>query len=111
MTNRKMQYWVIPPAANAEFVANREHVLATSALPPHAQVPVMCMDEPPVQWLKETRGPMAATTAHAPRVDDAYERAGTASICMLTEPLSGWRTVRVRQQRTQVDWAIERAER
>ena len=105
-----MQYWVIPPEANAEFVANRENVLDTYALPPHSQVPVMCMDEQPVQSLKETRVPIAATTAHAQRVDYAYERAGTASMFMFTEPLSGWRTVRVRQQRTKVDWAIEMAE-
>lgn len=27
MNNRKMQYWVIPPEADAEFVANMEDVL------------------------------------------------------------------------------------
>ena len=63
------------------------------------------MDEQPVQLLKETRVPIAATKAHPRRVDYEYERAGTASIFMFTEPLSGWRTVRVREQRTKVDWA------
>ena len=29
MTNRKIQYWVIPPAADAEFVACMEEVLDT----------------------------------------------------------------------------------
>jgi hypothetical protein len=111
MTNRKIQYWVIPPAANAEFVAHMENVLDTYALPPNAQVPVLCMDAQPLQLLKETRIPIGATTAPAQRVDYEYERAGTASIFMLTEPLSGWRTVRVRKQRTKVDWAIEMAER
>ena len=109
MTNRKMQYWVIPPEANAECVAHRENVLDTYALPPNAQVPVLCMDEQPVQLLKETRVPIAATKAHAQRVDYEYERAGTASIVMFTEPLSGWRPVRVRKQRTKGDWAIEMA--
>jgi len=28
MTSRKIQYWVIPPAANGEFVACMENVLA-----------------------------------------------------------------------------------
>ena len=27
MTNRKIQYWVIPPEADAEFAANMEDVL------------------------------------------------------------------------------------
>jgi hypothetical protein len=110
MTHRKIQYWVIPPAANAEFVAHMENVLDTYALPQNAQAPVLCMDEQPVQLLKETRAPITATKAHAKRVDYEYERAGTASIFMFTEPLSGWRTVRVRTQRTKIDWAIEMAE-
>ncbi len=29
MTNRKIEYWVIPPAADGEFVAHREEVLET----------------------------------------------------------------------------------
>ena len=31
MTNRKIQYWVIPPAAHGEFVACMEEVLETDA--------------------------------------------------------------------------------
>jgi hypothetical protein len=106
-----MQSWVRPPEAHAECVAQRETVLDTDAVPQNAQGPVLGMEEQPVQLLQETRVPSAATTAHAQRVDDEDERAGPASMCMCTEPLSGWRTVRVRQQRTKVDWAIERAER
>ena len=64
------------------------------------------MDEQPVPWLKETRGPLAATTHHARRVDYADERAGPASVGMCAEPLQGWRHVRVRRQRTKVDWAV-----
>ncbi len=33
MTKRKIQYWVIPPEANAEFVASMEEVLETYAQP------------------------------------------------------------------------------
>ena len=29
MTNRKIEYWVIPPEADAEFVAHMEEVLET----------------------------------------------------------------------------------
>lgn len=31
MTRRKIEYWVIPPAANGEFVAAMEEVLETYA--------------------------------------------------------------------------------
>jgi hypothetical protein len=107
MTQRKIQYWVIPPEANAEFVASMEEVLETYALPRDPRRPVVCMDEQPVQLLKETRVAVAATKTHARRVDYEYERAGTASIFLFCEPLSGWREVHVREQRTKIDWARE----
>lgn len=109
MTNRKIQYWVIPPEANAEFAANMEDVLETYEKPYDPTRPVLCMDEQPVQLTKETRTPIDATAKHTKRVDYEYERAGTASIFMFTEPLSGWRQATARTSRTKVDWAIEMA--
>ena len=109
MTNRKIEYWVIPPEADAEFVASMEEVLETYEKPYDPQCPVVCMDEQPVQLLKETRVPIPATAQHAKRVDYEYERAGTANIFMFTEPLAGWREVSVRPTKTKVDWAHEMA--
>ena len=110
MTNRKIEYWVIPPDADGEFVAAMEQVLDTYEKPYDAAYPVLCMDEQPMQLLKETRTPIEGTKKHARRVDYEYERAGTASIFMFCEPKSGWRHVRVRAQRTKIDWAREVAE-
>ena len=110
MTKRKIQYWVIPPDADAEFAACMEDVLETYAQPYDAAFPVVCMDEQPIQLTKETREPIAATMEHAQRVDYEYERAGTACIFMFAEPLSGWRKVSARPRRTKVDWALEMEE-
>lgn len=110
MSNRKMEYWVIPPEADAEFAAHMEAVLDLYAQPYDPTRPVLCMDEQPVQLQKETRPPQPATTHHGQRVDYEYERAGTASIFMFTEPLVGWRQVSVRERRTKADWAIEVAQ-
>lgn len=107
MTNRKIQYWVIPPEADAEFVAAMEEVLDTYEKPYDPACPVVCMDEQPVQLLKETRRPIAATKRHARRIDYEYERAGTASIFMFTEPLAGWREATARASKTKPDWAVE----
>src|SRR5499433_1995120 len=74
MTKRKIEYWVIPPEQDAEFVACMEEVLETSAQADDPQHPVLGMDEQPVQLLKETRVPIAATTQHGSRVDSDYER-------------------------------------
>jgi len=109
MTNRKIEYWVISPEADAEFAAGMEEVLDTYALPLDPACPVLCMDEQPIQLLKETRTPIAATLKHGKRVDYEYERAGTANIFMFTEPLVGWRQVSVRTTKTKVDWATEMA--
>lgn len=109
MNNRKIQYWVIPPKNDAEFVANMEDVLETYEKPYNANHPVVCMDEQPVQLIKETRQPKPATKDYPRRVDYEYERNGTASIFMFTEPLSGWREAIARSRRTKIDWAIEMA--
>jgi hypothetical protein len=110
MTKRKIQYWVIPPDTDAEFIACMEDVLETYAQPYDAAFPVVCMDEQPVQLTKETREPIVATREHPQRVDYEYERAGTACIFMFAEPLSGWRKVSARPRRTKVDWALEMEE-
>ncbi|OLE31586.1 MAG: transposase, partial [Cyanobacteria bacterium 13_1_40CM_2_61_4] len=102
-----MAYWVIPPESDAEFAASMEEVLDVYARPYDIWYPVLCMDEQPIQLLKESRQPIAGTKTHPRRVDYEYERAGTASIFMFCEPLSGWRQVSVRARRTKVDWAQE----
>jgi len=109
MTNRKIQYWVIPPEADAEFVACMEEVLDTYEKPYDPACPVLCMDEQPVQLVRETREPIAATKQHPKRVDYEYERAGTASIFMSAEPLAGWRQATARAKKTKIDWALEMA--
>lgn len=110
MTQRKIEYWVIPPQADGEFVASMEVVLETYAQPYDVRLPVLCMDEQPIQLLQETRVPLRATRKHPRRVDYEYERAGTASIFLFCEPLAGWRQVTVRERRTKIDWALEVAE-
>jgi hypothetical protein len=109
MTNRKIEYWVIPPHADGEFVAQMEEVLETYGKPYNPAYPVLCMDEQPVQLLKETRRPIPATARHGKRVDYEYERAGTANIFMFAEPLAAWREVAVRETKTRLDWATEMA--
>ena len=107
MTKRMVDYWVIPPEQDAEFVANMEEVLETYSMPYDPNQPLVCMDEQPCQLLLETKVPLSATKAHGERVDYEYERNGTASIFMFAEPLSGFRQATARTQRTKEDWALE----
>ena len=98
---------MIPPEADAEFAASREEVLETYQRPYDAERPVVCMDEQPVQLVKETREPVAATADRPRRVDYEYERAGTAAVFLFCEPLVGWREATARERRTKTDWARE----
>ncbi len=84
-----------------------EEVLDVYARRYDSRYPVLCLDEQPIQLLKETRTPIPGAKKHPCRVDYEYERAGTASIFMFCEPLAGWRQVSVRERRTKVDWAQE----
>ena len=107
ITKRAIEYWVIPPEQNAEFVAGMEEILEIYEQPYDPEQPVVCMDEQPYQLVSETRTPIPATTEHPQRVDYEYERNGTASIFMFVEPLAGFRQATAREQRTKSDWAIE----
>lgn len=84
-----------------------EDVLEQYARPYDPECPVVCMDEQPVQLLKETRSPVPAAPGRPKRVDYEYRRAGTANIFMFCEPASGWRHVEATKQRTKVDWAFQ----
>jgi len=84
-----------------------EDVLEQYARPYDPECPVVCMDEQPVQLLKETRSPVPAAPGRPKRVDYEYRRAGTANIFMFCEPAGGWRHVEATKQRTKVDWAFQ----
>ena len=84
-----------------------EAVLDVYGLPYNPKIPVITMDEQPVQLLKEIRTPIPATINHARRVDFQYERAGVANIFMFSCPLGCRRRVSVRERKTAIDWAHE----
>ena len=84
-----------------------EAVIEVYETPYDPGVPVICMDEQPVQRVKDTRTPIPATKTHPKRIDFEYERAGVASLFLFCEPLAGWRSVSVRERHTKVDWARE----
>ena len=68
------------------------------------RVPMVCMDEQPVQLIRETCLPIPAAPGRPARHDYEYERAGTANIFMFTEPLRGWRHSIVCGRKTAIDW-------
>ena len=90
MTRRKIEYWVIPPEADAEFVASMEEVLDVYARPYDSRYPVLCMDEQPMQLLKETRKPIAAPkSTRVGWTTNTSERERRAFSCFANRCLAG----------------------
>ena len=99
------EQWVIPPAANAAFVAAMEDILAVYTRPRDPDRPLVCLDETSKQLIRETRTPVPMKRGQPARVDYEYERNGTANIFMLFAPLEGWRHVEVTDRRAATDYA------
>jgi hypothetical protein len=96
---------VIPPDANAAFVAAMEEVIEVYHRPHDPDRPVVCLDETSKQLIIETRTPIPAKPGQPRRVDYEYKRNGTVNLFMMFAPLEGWRDVTVTDRRAAVDYA------
>ena len=96
---------MIPPDANAAFVAAMEDVLETYQKPRDPERPLVCLDETSKQLVIETRKPIPAKPGRPIRYDYEYERNGVANIFMTFAPLEGWRKVKVTDHHAAGDYA------
>ena len=96
---------MIPPDANAGFVAAMEDVLETYQKPRDPDRPLVCLDETSKQLIIETRKPIPAKPGRVARHDCEYERNGVANIFMMFAPLEGWRKVKVTDRHAAKDYA------
>ena len=96
---------MIPPDANAAFVAGMEDVLEVYQRPRDPACPMVCVDETSKQLIAETRVPITAKPGRPARHDYEYERNGTANLFMMFAPLEGSRHVKVTDRHAAVDYA------
>jgi len=82
-----------------------EDVLSVYQRPFDPMRPVVCLDETSRQLLADTRPPLPAAPGQPARHDPEYARGGVVNLFLATEPLRGWRTVLVSDQRTRLDFA------
>jgi len=87
-----------------------EDVLDVYALPYDPDIPLICMDEEPVQLLGEVVAPIAMKPGQLRYEDHQYTREGVCSVFVFVEPHAGWRHIEALPRRTKLDWAhqIER---
>lgn len=81
--------------------------MESDALPYDPEIPLICMDEQPIQLLDDSRPSEPMKLGQAQREDYEYVRKGSYSIFLFTEPLVGWRHVQACERRTKVDWALQ----
>ena len=98
------EQWCIPEA-NAEFAWHMEDVLDVYQRPEDPQRPVVCLDETSRQIVAEVRSPLPIEPGRPARHDPEYARHGVVNLFLVSEPLRGWRQVRLSAQRTRIDWA------
>ncbi|MBP2114109.1 transposase [Paenibacillus silagei] len=84
-----------------------EDVLETYALPYDPEIPLICMDEQPIQLLDHSRPPQKMKSGQILREDYEYVRKGSCCLFLFTEPLAGLRHVQASERRTKSDWALQ----
>jgi hypothetical protein len=99
------EQWCLPPEQDAEFVCAMEDVLEVYHRPFDEKRPVIALDETSKQLIGETVQPWPAEPGQPERFDYEYVRNGTANLFMISEPLLGWRAVKVTERRTAKDFA------
>jgi hypothetical protein len=82
-----------------------EDVLGVYHRPYDEKRPPVCLDEASKQLIGEVIEPIPAEPGQPERYDYEYTRNGTANLFMVSEPLAGWRAVKVTERRTSVDFA------
>lgn len=83
-----------------EYIAKMEGVLATYELPLSYKEPVVCLDEKPIQLLKNINSTSRLTRQGKPRRKDyEYERKGTANAFCVVEPKRGRHMVKITKNR------------
>jgi len=82
-----------------------EDVLDVYHRPHDPKRPVVGLDEKPVQLVADVRGPLPPAPGVPRRQDHEYRRNGTANVFAAFEPLGNWRSLKVTDRRTRVDWA------
>jgi len=92
---------VIPAEQSAAFVCQMEQVLDLYEQPYDADYPVVCLDESPKQLLAYEQ----FTTSSGQRCRASeYVRRGVVELFVATEPLRGWRYLRVEADHKAATW-------
>ena len=100
----QQQSWCVPKL-DEQFIERMEDLLEVYERPADPRIPVVCMDEKPIQLLDEVRPPSGILPGQCKRVDYEYKRNGTCNVFCAVEPKSGKYFTEVTPKRTAEDFA------
>lgn len=81
-----------------------ENLLDLYMKPYNPKCPVICIDERPCQLIDDIVVPIPMKPGNPKKIDYHYKRNGTCSIFVAVEPLTGFRHIQVKKQRTKKDY-------
>ena len=100
----QQQSWCVPKL-DEQFIERMEDLLEVYERPADPRIPVVCMDEKPIQLLDEVRPPSGILPGQCKRVDYEYQRNGTCNVFCAVEPKSGKYFTEVTPKRTAEDFS------
>lgn len=95
--------WCLPTLTD-EFALEMNKVLSTYEAPYDTRIPVVCVDETPIDLHRDIHDPII--TKHSSTIRDyEYRRCGVANAFVITEPKSGKHYIRITKRRTRIEFA------
>lgn len=96
--------WCVPEL-NEEFIRSMEDVLEIYERKYNEKMPIICVDEKPIQLLDDIRPPSGIAPGEVKKVDYEYQRNGTANVFCAVEPLKGIYLNKVTENRKSGEFA------
>jgi DDE superfamily endonuclease len=90
---------------NFRFANSLEDILAVYLRPYNPNFPVVCLDESSKQQIQELIDELPVQPGKVAKFDSEYQRNGVSNLFMMFEPLTGWRHVKVTDERKAIDFA------
>lgn len=100
----RQQSWCLP-TLDEHFIERMEDILALYERPADPRIPLLCLDEKPIQLLEDVRPPSGILPGQCKRVDYEYKRNGTCNVFCAVEPQRGKYFTAVTSKRTAKDFA------
>ena len=100
----RQRSWCVP-TLDEQFIERMEDILALYERPADPRIPLICLDEKPIQLLDDVRPSSGMLPGQCKRVDYEYKRNGTCNVFCAVEPQLRKYFTAVTSKRTAKDFA------